>query len=260
VAGRFVLGGEGLNGRPGDLVGLISFARFADSVCPLTLDHDYLVQVLDDVTVAGNRSEDGTAIGEAVALAAERLRDATERGGVPAFMQHFKPLTAWEMERQNMGYRNRSSSAVDLDRLLGVVLDARGSAGGGQWGGGSGINGVSNVTGKGYLLSGGATSSAFVNASLFSDATSGAYFTPAAAAVAVRVTFVLDAVYSITTVGLRVDAAALFVSLTSLLALFGIFGSIFTCAEELFCGKRAEAAQAGVTAGGRTASQARVAS
>lgn len=81
VAGRFVLGGEGLAGRPGDLVGLISFARFADSVCPLTLDHDYLVQVLDDVTVAGNRSEDGTAIGEAVALAAERLRDATERGG-----------------------------------------------------------------------------------------------------------------------------------------------------------------------------------
>jgi hypothetical protein len=55
--------------------------------------------------------------------------NATERGGVPAFMQHFKPLTAWEMERQNMGYRNRSSSAVDLDRLLGVVLDGLQAAG-----------------------------------------------------------------------------------------------------------------------------------
>ena len=81
VVERFILGGDGLAGRPGDLVGLIAFARYADSVCPLTLDHDYLVQVLKDTDVAGTRAEDGTAIGEAVALAAERLRDATERGG-----------------------------------------------------------------------------------------------------------------------------------------------------------------------------------
>jgi Ca-activated chloride channel family protein len=81
VAGRFVLGGDGLAGRPGDLIGLVVFSRFADSTCPLTLDHDYLVQVLQGTDVAGTRAEDGTAIGEAVALAAERLRDATERGG-----------------------------------------------------------------------------------------------------------------------------------------------------------------------------------
>ena len=55
--------------------------------------------------------------------------NATERGGVPAFMQRFKPLTAWEMQRQDMGYRNRSSSAVDLDRLLGVVLQGLQAAG-----------------------------------------------------------------------------------------------------------------------------------
>ncbi len=81
VATRFVLGGGGLKGRPGDLIGLIAFARFADSVCPLTLDHDYLADVLDGVEVAGVRAEDGTAIGEAVALAAERLRDAIDRAG-----------------------------------------------------------------------------------------------------------------------------------------------------------------------------------
>jgi Ca-activated chloride channel family protein len=80
VAGRFILGGDGLAGRPGDLIGLIAFARYADSVCPLTLDHDYLVQVLEGTDVAGTRAEDGTAIGEAVALAAERLREATDRG------------------------------------------------------------------------------------------------------------------------------------------------------------------------------------
>ena len=80
VASRFVLGGGGLPGRPGDLIGLVSFARFPDSICPLTLDHDYLVQVLEGIQVA-TRGEDGTAIGDAVALAAERLRDAIERAG-----------------------------------------------------------------------------------------------------------------------------------------------------------------------------------
>lgn len=83
VAKQFILGGHGLTGRPNDLIGLVTFARFADSLCPLTLDHDYLVQVLEDMSVAGERTEDGTAIGEGVALAAERLRDATERPDNP---------------------------------------------------------------------------------------------------------------------------------------------------------------------------------
>ena len=85
VGTDFVLGGGNLAGRPNDLIGLIAFAQYADSLSPLTLDHDYLVQVLDGVEVAGDRAEDGTAIGEAVALAAERLRDATDRpqGDVP---------------------------------------------------------------------------------------------------------------------------------------------------------------------------------
>ena len=55
--------------------------------------------------------------------------NATESGRVPAFMQHFKPLTAWEMQRQDMGFRNRSSSAVDLDRMLGVVMAGLQAAG-----------------------------------------------------------------------------------------------------------------------------------
>ncbi len=81
VATQFIEGGNGLDGRPNDLIGLVAFARYADSLSPLTLDHDYLVQVLSGVEVAGDRAEDGTAIGEAVALAAERLRDATDRPG-----------------------------------------------------------------------------------------------------------------------------------------------------------------------------------
>jgi Ca-activated chloride channel family protein len=70
----FVAGGDQGDGRPDDLVGLVSFARHADGLCPLTLDHGNLLAILDDVEIALEPSEDGTAIGEGLALAVERLR------------------------------------------------------------------------------------------------------------------------------------------------------------------------------------------
>lgn len=75
----FIRGDDELTGRPDDLVGLITFAGFADSVSPLTLDHVYVTDALDDVRIATERSEDGTAIGDAIALAVERLRELDER-------------------------------------------------------------------------------------------------------------------------------------------------------------------------------------
>ncbi len=74
----FVKGGGGLGGRPSDLIGLITFARYPDTICPLTLDHDTLVNFLPTVRLVQQQSEDGTAIGDAVALAAARLRTAEE--------------------------------------------------------------------------------------------------------------------------------------------------------------------------------------
>ncbi len=71
----FVLGQEGAGrGRADDTIGLIAFARFADSLCPLTLDHGNLAVLVDDLEIVTQRSEDGTAIGEGLALAVERLR------------------------------------------------------------------------------------------------------------------------------------------------------------------------------------------
>lgn len=68
----FVLGGDAGQGRPDDLIGLIGFARYADGLCPLTLDHANLVQILNDVEIA-EADEDGTALGEGLGLAVERL-------------------------------------------------------------------------------------------------------------------------------------------------------------------------------------------
>ena len=62
-------------GRPDDLVGVVAFAGYADSVCPLTLDHRNLAAILDDLEIVTERNEDGTAIGEGLALAVERLRE-----------------------------------------------------------------------------------------------------------------------------------------------------------------------------------------
>jgi Ca-activated chloride channel family protein len=74
VLSRF-LGGEGDGpGRPDDLVGLIAFARFADSIAPLTLDHANLLTILDQLEIVRDQNEDGTAVGEGLALAVERLR------------------------------------------------------------------------------------------------------------------------------------------------------------------------------------------
>ncbi len=76
---EFVMGnGKTLKGRPNDLIGMITFARYSDTICPLTLAHGALTEFLKTVKLVRRRSEDGTAIGDAIALAAARLRTAEQ--------------------------------------------------------------------------------------------------------------------------------------------------------------------------------------
>ena len=77
VFSRFLLGDQQRaagEGRPNDLVGLVTFAGYADSVCPLTLDHNNLALLASELEIVNQRGEDGTAIGDGLALAVERLR------------------------------------------------------------------------------------------------------------------------------------------------------------------------------------------
>jgi Ca-activated chloride channel family protein len=78
----FVGGGKNLSGRDGDLIGMVTFARYPDSLCPLTLDHDTLLSLLDQVDIVSVPEEDGTAIGEAMALGVERLKDSTAKSRI----------------------------------------------------------------------------------------------------------------------------------------------------------------------------------
>ena len=62
-----------IDGRPNDRIGIIAFAGRPYVVSPMTLDHDWLLQNLDRVRIG--LVEDGTAIGSAIAAAANRLND-----------------------------------------------------------------------------------------------------------------------------------------------------------------------------------------
>ena len=59
--------------RPNDRIGIIAFAGRPYLVSPLTLDHDWLIKNLDRLRIG--LVEDGTAIGSAIASAANRLKD-----------------------------------------------------------------------------------------------------------------------------------------------------------------------------------------
>jgi len=79
VFSEFIMGnGKSLKGRPNDLVGMVAFARYADTMAPLTLEHGALMRFLESIRVVTRQNEDGTSIGDAIALAAARLRTAEE--------------------------------------------------------------------------------------------------------------------------------------------------------------------------------------
>ncbi|MDP6158293.1 MAG: VWA domain-containing protein [Phycisphaerales bacterium] len=79
VAADFVLGEAELPGREHDLIGLITFGTYADSICPMTLDYTTLAEALDQVRPATEAEGANTAIGDALALAASRLNDLEDR-------------------------------------------------------------------------------------------------------------------------------------------------------------------------------------
>ena len=69
-----------IKSRTNDRVGLVVFAGEAYTQCPLTLDYNVLRQILKDVRCGV--IEDGTAIGNAIATATNRLRESDAKSKV----------------------------------------------------------------------------------------------------------------------------------------------------------------------------------
>jgi Ca-activated chloride channel family protein len=71
AAGQFILGSPD---RDSDSIGLVTFAAQPEVACALTLDHEAVVAELERTAAAVDYREDGTAIGDAWALAIAQLR------------------------------------------------------------------------------------------------------------------------------------------------------------------------------------------
>lgn len=103
------VGAEFIEGRTSDRVGLIVFAAKAYTQAPLTLDYDFLQEMMDEVQIGV--IEDGTAIGTALAMAVNRLKDTEAESKVIILLTdgqnnrgELSPETAAEIAR-TMGVR-----------------------------------------------------------------------------------------------------------------------------------------------------------
>lgn len=93
-----------IKGRPHDRIGLVGFAATAFTQCPLTLDHDTLRELLQQLDFG--LAEDGTAIGMGLATAVQRLRESHTPSKVVVLLTDgennrgaIDPLTAADLAR-----------------------------------------------------------------------------------------------------------------------------------------------------------------
>ncbi len=71
---------EFIQTRPNDRFGLVVFAAESFTQCPLTIDHDRIVELFKDIRMGV--LEDGTAIGSGLATAVQRLKDSEAKSKV----------------------------------------------------------------------------------------------------------------------------------------------------------------------------------
>lgn len=79
VAGGEGLDGEQLEGRPEDLIALVTFAARPENSCPLTLSHSAPLQILARAEPRTLPTESQTNIGDAIAWGLQRLESAGSR-------------------------------------------------------------------------------------------------------------------------------------------------------------------------------------
>ena len=96
---------EFITNRPNDRIGLVVFSGESFTQCPLTIDHDVLINLLHDIK--NGMIDDGTAIGMGLATAVNRLKDSEAKSKVVILltdgvnnMGSIPPITAAEIAKQ----------------------------------------------------------------------------------------------------------------------------------------------------------------
>ncbi len=94
-----------IKNRPNDLIGLVVFSGESFTQCPLTIDHDVLINLFHDIK--NGMIDDGTAIGMGLATAVNRLKDSEAKSKVIILltdgvnnMGSIPPITAAEIAKQ----------------------------------------------------------------------------------------------------------------------------------------------------------------
>lgn len=99
-----------IQGRANDRIGMVVFAGRPYTQCPLTLDYGILLQFLDNVEIG--MVEDGTAIGSALAICINRLKDIPSKSKVVILLTD---------GRNNMG-KIDSLTAAEMAKAMGVKV------------------------------------------------------------------------------------------------------------------------------------------
>jgi Ca-activated chloride channel family protein len=94
-----------IKARPDDRIGLVIFSGESFTQCPLTIDHDVLINLFSDIH--NGMIDDGTAIGMGLATAVNRLKDSEAKSKVIILltdgvnnMGSIPPITAAEIAKQ----------------------------------------------------------------------------------------------------------------------------------------------------------------
>ena len=92
--------------RTEDRIGMVAFSALPYSVAPLTLDHSWLVQRMEGLRTG--MLEDGTAIGDAIASAVNRLRESEAKSRIVIL------VTDGENNRGELTPENAAQAAAAL--------------------------------------------------------------------------------------------------------------------------------------------------
>ena len=114
---------EFIRGREYDRIGLVAFAGEALTQVPITIDYDVLYESIEQLQAGTGMLEDGTAIGTAIATAANRLRRAPGESRVMIVM------TDGENNRGEIDPRTAAQAAAALGiRIYTIGVGSEGVA------------------------------------------------------------------------------------------------------------------------------------
>lgn len=121
--------------RADDRIGLVTFARYPDLVCPPTTDHDSLRAMLDAIEpVVADGDEDATGIGMAVARCATALRASTASSKVVVLLTDGEENVALGDQPQEIPPLKAARLCAELGvRVYAIAAGIGKQMPGGQW-------------------------------------------------------------------------------------------------------------------------------